>query len=75
MLYPADGNFVHQLQYKPFLRHFKKVASAILPNSNLRIGLHCFRKTTYLLGIWGGGEWGELKWSARHASDRRSIAV
>jgi hypothetical protein len=29
-------------------------------------------KTAYLHGIWGGGEWGELKTSAHHKTDKHA---
>lgn len=68
----SDGHFEHPVQYKPFLRAFKIMAGSVIPDKQLKIGLHCFRKTAYLIGIWGKGEWAELKHSARHVTDRHS---
>ena len=67
-----SGHFQHPIQYKSFLCEFKRIANTMIPTKDLKIGLHCFQKTAYLLGIWGKGEWPDLKYSARHLSDRHS---
>jgi hypothetical protein len=70
---PVDGEFVTQVQYDTFLKSFKKICEKSVPDiADLKVGLHMFRKTAYLLGIWGKGEWGELMESARHTTDRHA---
>ena len=72
---PVAGKYVTEIEYTAFLRAFKNICAKALPSievMDLRIGLHMFRKTAYLLGIWGGGEWSELKASACHRSDENA---
>jgi hypothetical protein len=69
---PGDGIYKTELQYRTFLPAFKKLVARVLPDQDLRVGLQMMRKTAYLLGIWGGGEWGELKTSARHKTDKHA---
>jgi hypothetical protein len=60
-------------QYSTFLPAFKKLVARVLPDQDLQVGgLQMMRKTVYLLGIWGGGEWGELKTSACHKTNKHA---
>jgi hypothetical protein len=69
---PADGIYRTSISYNTFRMWFKKFISELLQNPDLKVGLHMWRKTAYLLGIWGGGDWTDLKVSARHKSDKEA---
>ncbi len=54
--------------YESLLRTMKsKFSSVLTRNSNLTT--HTFRKTAYLLALWGGGHFQSIRTSARHKSD------
>ena len=69
---PGDGHFRHCLEYATFLRHFKTIAKQVIPTEELRIGLHCMRKTAYLLAVWGDGDSSVIRYCARHLSEKNS---
>ena len=69
---PNDGVYHHPLEYTTFLRQFKKTAASVIPTEGLKLGLHCLRKTAYLLAVWGDGKQHEIAWSARHVTEQNS---
>lgn len=66
---PADGIYTTSVSYNTFRKWFKDFIATLLRNPKLKVGLHMWRKTAYLLGIWGNGDWADLKQSARHKTD------
>jgi hypothetical protein len=55
------------VKYKTFLDAFKWLIAGVLLKPWLKVGLHMLRKTAYLLGTWGGGDFlSELMPAARH---------
>lgn len=70
----TSGKQLEGLQYEMFLRSFKCTAGRVLVTEDLRIGLHCLRKTGYLLAVWGEGEIGAIKYAARHETDKHAQA-
>jgi hypothetical protein len=69
---PADGVYNKPEDYGAFRVAFHKILIDCLPNKgdNLKIGLQMFRKTGYLFGVWGGGEWNLMMESARHRGEK-----
>ena len=69
---PADRIYKTYCPYNTFMDQFKKICANVLgpgvPEQPNKFGAASFRKTGYLLGVFGGGGWQELMHSARHSS-------
>ena len=68
---PQDRIYKTVVCYQKFLLDFKKKCLAVLDldqRPDFKIGVHVFRKTFYLLGVFGDAPEMELKESARHKS-------
>ena len=52
---PDDGVFQTCVPYSTHRRQFIELVERVLPEYDIKVGLHMWRKTAYLLGIWGGG--------------------
>ena len=65
---PKDDVFNMSVEYASFHKQFKAVASTAIHTPELKLGLHCLRKTGYLLAVWGDGDPSEVKHSARHST-------
>lgn len=71
---PHDGIYKTMICYKTFLSQFKSLCLNVLPERpDMKIGAHVFRKSFYLLGIFGEGNAYDLQASARHKSGECSI--
>jgi hypothetical protein len=70
---PADGIYKTTINYQTFLESFKELCHRILPpRKDLKIGCQTFRKSFYVVAVFGGGEESDVRMSARHASPRNS---
>ena len=68
------GVFNTCIEYNSFDKAFKRSVLVALPQMEtgvrkMKVGLHMFRKTAYLLAILGLGEWAAIKIDARHKCD------
>ena len=67
-----DGEYKTYCNYETFLDQFKKICLDVLgpptEDEPHKVGASSFRKTGYLLGVYGGGKLQELMNSARHKS-------
>ena len=68
------GVFDTCIEYNSFDKAFKRSVLVALPQMEtgvrkMKVGLHMFRKTAYLLAILGLGEWAAIKIDARHKCD------
>jgi hypothetical protein len=71
---PADGHYKTMVDYSNFLKSFKELSDRILPpRDGLKTGCQTFRKTFYVLAVFGGGEQADVQMSARHASQKQSL--
>jgi hypothetical protein len=64
-----NGLYTTQVSYDSFREDMTKLYNECLFERNLKVGLQMFRKTAYLLGIWGDGKWASLKQSGRHQTE------
>jgi hypothetical protein len=69
---PADGIFVTEINKDSFRSAFERIVKKALPARKFKYGLQVFRKTGYLLAIWGNGSWTLIKESARHLTDKHA---
>jgi hypothetical protein len=70
---PADGIYKTVISYSVFMAHLQNLCEEVLPaRDDMKIGCQTFRKTGYLLAIFGDGNSIDLKKSARHATDVNS---
>jgi hypothetical protein len=69
---PRDGIYRTSYSYATFRRKVIEVVNKCLTEeekkNSLRVGLHMFRRTAYLLAMWGHGNWDLIMKSARHKS-------
>jgi hypothetical protein len=71
---PVDGLYKTKVEYKIFLRQFKKLCYDVLPpRPDFKIGAQVFRKSFYCLAIFGDAPEMDLKQSARHKSFESSM--
>ena len=70
---PADGVYKTTIDYQKFLESFKELCYRILPpRANFKIGVQTCRKAFYVMAVFGGGEEGEIRQSARHKNENNS---
>jgi hypothetical protein len=65
---PADGICRTRLSKKKLMSRLPRLFVDVLKKADMRLGTHTFRKTAYLLAVWGGGEISDIMFSARHKS-------
>ena len=72
---PCDFVYKTHIDYQCFLKDLKNVCKATLPTRTpeLKIGCQVFRKTFYVIGVFGQAGECELKNSARHKSIQNSL--
>ena len=68
-LFPDLKNQSQPRAYKAMLKELKVKLNGILQRK-ANLTTHSFRKTGYLFGVWGGGDFETLRTSARHKSDK-----
>lgn len=66
---PEDRVYKTTIDYGTFLQQLKEICSDVLPErSDLKIGAHTFRKTGYVIAVFGDATDANLQLSARHKS-------
>jgi len=71
---PTDGVYKTCIDYKNFLNALKELCQNVLPpRDDLKIGCHTFRKTFYLLAVFGDANAFDLQTCGRHRSVENSI--
>jgi hypothetical protein len=60
-----------RVKYQTFLNQFKEVCKTLQLLG--KWGCQTFRKTTYLFGVWGGGQDSDLMLSARHKTVSNAV--
>lgn len=71
---PANGIYKTTYEYQGFLKSFKELCHRVLPpREGLKVGCQTFRKTFYVLAVFGGGEESDVQMSARHKSQDQSL--
>jgi hypothetical protein len=71
---PTDGIYKTTYDYQSFLTKFKDLCQQVLPpRDGLKIGCQTFRKTFYVVAVFGGGEESDVQLSARHRSQKQAI--
>jgi hypothetical protein len=63
---PADGNFKTVMNYATFMKKFTELCLSLPLSEKLIIGTHTLRKTAYLFGVFGRGDYELLRLSGRH---------
>jgi hypothetical protein len=57
------------MSYEKFSKFFQKIVSECVDERGMKVGLQMLRKTGYLLGVWGGGLFHDLRMCARHETE------
>ena len=71
---PANGHFTTTINYGTFMRQLKTLCEEVLPErEDLKVGCHVFRKTGYLVAVFGNALHSALRQSARHESENNSL--
>lgn len=70
---PPDGVYITTIDYQATIDELQEVCLQILPpRADFRVGCHIYRKTFYLVGVFGDANAADLQHSARHMSAKQA---